>query len=170
MTTIDAGLVPAARPEDRADRETYLNVARTVKSWALTTDHKRIGVMYLISTVLALGLGGAFALVLRTEHLTPTRTIIDGEMYDRMFTMHGIVMVWVFMIPSIPAAFGNFLLPIMIGAKDVAFPRLNLASYYIYLAGAFWVLAALWYGGVDTGWTFYTPYVGSPGTELEFAL
>ncbi len=142
-----------------------------MKSWALTTDHKRIGVLYLVSTLFALFLGGAFALVLRTEHLTPTRTIIDAYTYNRMFTMHGIVMVWVFMIPSIPAAFGNFLLPIMIGAKDVAFPRLNLASYYIYLLGSFWVLAALWWGGVDTGWTFYTPYSAhSPSAVVPTVL
>jgi cytochrome c oxidase subunit 1 len=176
MTTIDAGLVPVPDPaagprEEIAVRATYLNAARTVRSWALTTDHKRIGVLYLVSTLLALFLGGAFALVLRTEHLTPTRTIIDAYTYNRMFTMHGIVMVWVFMIPSIPAAFGNFLLPIMLGAKDVAFPRLNLASYYIYVVGALWVLVALWWGGVDTGWTFYTPYSAhSPSAVVPTVL
>jgi cytochrome c oxidase subunit 1 len=155
MTTVDAGLIPVPEPEPRVlGRPSYLNAAHTVRSWVLTTDHKRIGVMYLVSTILALGLGGAFALVLRTEHLTPGPTIIDAQTYDRMFTMHGVAMVWLFMIPSIPAAFGNFLLPIMLGAKDVAFPRLNLLSYYIYLFGSMWVLAALWYGGVDTGWTF----------------
>ncbi len=155
MTTIDAGLVFPERTEHRA---TYLNAAHTVRSWALTTDHKRIGVMYLVSTTLALMLGGVFALVLRIEHLTPGPTIMDSYTYARMFTMHGVVMVWVFMIPSIPAAFGNFLLPIMLGAKDVAFPRLNLLSYYIYVVGAAWVLIALWMGGCDTGWTFYAPY------------
>jgi cytochrome c oxidase subunit 1 len=155
MTTIDVGVLPLPHP---SGRETYLNVAHTVKSWALTTDHKRIGILYLVTTVFSLMLGGLFALVLRTEHLTPDRTIMDAYTYNRMFTMHGIVMVWLFMIPSIPAAFGNFLLPIMIGAKDVAFPRLNLASYYIYLTGAVWVLVALWMGGCDTGWTFYAPY------------
>jgi cytochrome c oxidase subunit 1 len=174
MTTIDAGLlpVPGARDPAEASRPAnYLDVTTTVKSWALTTDHKRIGVLYFVSTILALGLGGAFALVMRTEHLTPTRTIIDAETYDRMFTMHGIVMVWLFMIPSIPAAFGNFMLPIMIGAKDVAFPRLNLASYYIYLAGSFWVLLALWIGGVDTGWTFYVPYSAhSPSAVVPTVL
>jgi cytochrome c oxidase subunit 1 len=157
MTTIDVGVLPV--PERKhVDRETYLNIAHTVKSWAVTTDHKRIGVLYLVTTVFALMLGGAFALALRTEHLTPGRTVMDAYTYNRMFTMHGIVMVWLFMIPSIPTAFGNFLLPIMIGAKDVAFPRLNLLSYYLYLAGVVWVLVALWMGGCDTGWTFYTPY------------
>jgi cytochrome c oxidase subunit 1 len=159
MTTFDAGLAPLPGPvPGQAYRETYLNVAHTVKSWALTTDHKRIGVLYLVSTTFAVLLGGVFALLLRIEHLSPGPTIMDAYTYDRMFTMHGVVMVWVFMIPSIPAAFGNFLLPIMVGAKDVAFPRLNLASYYIYVVGAAWVLIALWMGGSDTGWTFYTPY------------
>ncbi|HEY1692504.1 MAG TPA: cbb3-type cytochrome c oxidase subunit I [Polyangiaceae bacterium] len=156
MTTIDAGAVAIPLPPPA--RETYLNVARTVRSWALTTDHKRIGVMYLVTTVLMLGLGGSFALVLRTHLLSPKGLFLSSYAYDRAFTMHGIVMVWLFMIPSIPTAFGNFLLPIMIGAKDVAFPRLNLASYYIYLFGALWVIVALWAGGCDTGWTFYTPY------------
>jgi cytochrome c oxidase subunit I len=158
MTTIDVGFAPAAPERLSAPRETYLNIAHTARSWLLTTDHKRIGIMYLVTTTLALAAGGAFALLLRTEHLTPGPTLMDAYMYSRMFTMHGIVMVWLFMIPSIPTAFGNFLLPLMIGAKDVAFPRLNLLSYYIYLLGAIWVLAALWMGGCDTGWTFYTPY------------
>ena len=174
MTTIDAGLLPVPGARDPADASrpaNYLDATTTVRSWVLTTDHKRIGVLYFVSTTLALGLGGAFALVMRTEHLTPSRTIIDAETYDRMFTMHGIVMVWLFMIPSIPAAFGNFLLPIMIGARDVAFPRLNLASYYIYLAGSFWVLLALWIGGVDTGWTFYVPYSAhSPSAVVPTVL
>ena len=157
MTTIDAGNVP--RPREVAPvRETYVNIAHTVRSWALTTDHKRIGVLYLVSTVLMLALGGAFALVMRTHLLEPGGALLDRYTYNRAFTMHGIVMVWLFMIPSIPTAFGNFLLPIMIGAKDVAFPRLNLLSYYIYLFGALWVITALWMGGCDTGWTFYTPY------------
>jgi cytochrome c oxidase subunit 1 len=159
MTTIDVGAVPAPGAAGAFPiRETYLNVAHSVKSWALTTDHKRIGVMYLVSTIFTLALGGAFALILRTEHLSPTRTFLDAQTYNRMFTMHGIVMVWLFMIPSIPAAFGNFLLPIMIGAKDVAFPRLNLLSYYIYVVGSLWVIVALWMGSADTGWTFYMPY------------
>jgi cytochrome c oxidase subunit 1 len=159
MTTIDVGAIPA--PEPRAGfpyRETYINVAYSVRSWVLTTDHKRIGVMYLVSTIVMLAIGGTFALILRTEHLSPTKTFMDAYTYNRMFTMHGVVMVWLFMIPSIPTAFGNFLLPIMLGAKDVAFPRLNLLSYYIYLAGSLWVIIALWMGGADTGWTFYMPY------------
>jgi cytochrome c oxidase subunit 1 len=156
VTTVDTAVVPVAQEMPR--RETYLNIAHTVASWALTTDHKRIGVLYLVTTTAMLALGGVFALALRTELLTPGPTFMDAYTYNRAFTMHGIVMVWLFMIPSIPAAFGNFLLPIMLGAKDVAFPRLNLFSYYIYLAGALWVIVALWMGGCDTGWTFYTPY------------
>ena len=139
-------------------RRTYLNVVWTVRSWALTTDHKRIGILYLVSTTLMLALGGLFALLMRTHLLTPTGALFTPNGYDRAFTMHGIVMVWLFMIPSIPTAFGNFLLPIMIGAKDVAFPRLNLLSYWIYVVGATWVIVALWAGGCDTGWTFYAPY------------
>ncbi len=156
MTTLDAGTAP---PDYGVPARTnYLNAAFTVRSWLLTTDHKRIGVMYFVTTVIFLALGGAFALALRMEHLTPTRTFMDAYTYNRLFTMHGIVMVWLFMIPSIPAAFGNFLLPLMLGAKDVAFPRLNLLSYYIYVLGALWVVAAMWMGGCDTGWTFYAPY------------
>ncbi len=139
-------------------RESYLSIARTVGSWLVTTDHKRIGILYLVSVLFFLLVGGIFALALRVEHLTPGPTIMTAMTYNRMFTLHGVTMVWLFMIPSIPAAFGNFLLPIMIGAKDVAFPRLNLISYYIYVVGACVVLAAMLLGGVDTGWTFYAPY------------
>jgi cytochrome c oxidase subunit 1 len=168
MTTLEGALAPAG---EAAPRATYLNVAWTVRSWALTTDHKRIGVLYLVTTILGLALGGVFALVLRTELLTPGPTFLDAYTYNRAFTMHGIVMVWLFMIPSIPAAFGNFLLPLMIGAKDVAFPRLNLASYYIYVVGALWVVVAMWMGGADTGWTFYAPYsTHSPSAVVPTVL
>ncbi len=171
MTTTDAGAIPLMGPPPTPPGATALNVARTVASWALTTDHKRVGVLYLVTTVFALALGGVFAIVLRIEHLTPGPTIVDAYTYDRLFTMHGIVMVWLFMIPSIPAAFGNFILPLMIGAKDVAFPRLNLLSYYIYVLGALWVIVALWMGGCDTGWTFYTPYSAhSPSAVVPTVL
>jgi cytochrome c oxidase subunit 1 len=156
MSTIT---IPPYAAEPRArERESYISIARTVQSWLLTTDHKRIGILYLFSVCAMLTLGGVFALLIRIEHLTPERTIVDAMTYNRLFTMHGITMVWLFMIPSIPTVFGNFLLPIMIGAKDVAFPRLNLLSWYIFLFGACWVLAAMVWGGVDTGWTFYAPY------------
>lgn len=136
----------------------YLNARPGVWSWLTTTDHKRIGVLFFIGTTLSLILGGLYALVLRIELLTPGPTFVDAHSYGRLFTLHGIVMVWLFMIPSIPTVFGNFLLPIMIGARDLAFPRLNLASFYLYAIGSFIVLGALFFGGLDTGWTFYTPY------------
>src|SRR5262249_23270945 len=153
--------------DPKAESETYLTVTKTVWSWVATTDHKRIGLLYLFSTVIALAVGGVFALALRTEHLTPGPTIMDASTYNRMFTLHGVIMVWLFMIPAIPSIFGNFFLPIMIGAKDVAFPRLNLLSYYIYVSGSLFVLGAMIWGGVDTGWTFYPPYsTKSPSAVL----
>src|SRR5262249_28543117 len=131
------------------NESSYLTSTRTLVSWLTTTDHKRIGVMYLVTILPMLAVGGLFAMLLRIEHLSPGPTIMDALTYNRLFTLHGVTMVWLFMIPSIPAAFGNFLLPIMLGTKDVAFPRLNLASYYIYLLGALVVLGAMLGGGVD---------------------
>lgn len=143
----------------------------SLASWATTTDHKRIGIMFLAATTLAMALGGLFALIIRIEHLTPTATIVDAHTYARLFTLHGVVMVWLFMIPAIPSGFGNFVLPLMVGAKDVAFPRLNLASFYVFLLGAAIVLGSLWWGAVDTGWTFYTPYSArSPDAVLPAAI
>ncbi|HEY3668446.1 MAG TPA: cbb3-type cytochrome c oxidase subunit I, partial [Polyangiaceae bacterium] len=136
----------------------YATEQQTIRSWLLSTDHKRIGVLYFVATSLALALGGSFALLLRIEHLTPGPTIMTALTYNRLFTLHGVTMVWLFMIPSIPATFGNFLLPMQIGARDVAFPRLNLLSFWIYVLGALVVLGAMWLGALDTGWTFYTPY------------
>ena len=147
-------------------RTNYLNHETTIWSWLSTTDHKRIGVMFLVANLLALLLGGVLALVLRIEHLTPDQTIIDAATYNRVFTLHGVIMVWLFMIPSIPTAFGNFLVPIMLGAKDVAFPRLNLASFYIYLLGAAITLGGAIYSGADTGWTFYVPYSSTTMTPV----
>lgn len=114
----------------------YLNDDYSIVSWLTTTDHKRIGVLFFFGTSLSLALGGLFALLLRIEHLTPHATIVSAMTYNRLFTLHGVTMVWLFMIPSIPAVFGNFLLPLMLGARDVAFPRLNLASFWIYMIGA----------------------------------
>jgi cytochrome c oxidase subunit I len=136
----------------------YLTANRGPASWLLTIDHKRIGLMYLAMVSLAFLIGGTFALIIRTELWSRGKTIIDGETYNRIFTLHGAVMVFLFIIPSVPAALGNFFLPIMIGTKDVAFPRLNLLSFYIYLLGVSIVLLSLVLGAVDTGWTFYTPY------------
>ena len=136
----------------------YLNCSRGFWSWAATVDHKRIAIMYLISVLSAFLLGGVLALLIRMELWTPERTIMSHDTYNHTFTLHGAVMTFLFIIPSIPAALGNFLVPIMLGAKDVAFPRMNLASYYLWFIGAVFLLAAILLGGLDTGWTFYTPY------------
>ena len=136
----------------------YLRADTTLRSWLLTRDHKRIAIMFLVATAFSLLLGGIFALLLRLELLTPGRTIMGPNTYNRMFTLHGIVMVFMFMIPAIPTVFGNFLIPLMLGAKDVAFPRLNLASFYVYLTGAAFSLWAMIDGGADMGWTFYAPF------------
>ena len=149
------------------ERESYLNTKRGGWSWLFTLDHKRIGVMYLWSVLTAFLLGGVFALLVRLELLTPGRTIMDADTYNRSFTLHGAIMIFLFIIPAIPAALGNFVLPLMLGAKDVAFPRLNLASYYIYVFGALFALGSMVTGAVDTGWTFYTPYSTSTGGSVS---
>ena len=136
----------------------YITADYGWKSWLLTTDHKRIALLYLISITFFFFVGGAFAVLMRLELLTPGGDVVKAETYNKLFTMHGVVMVFFFLIPSIPATLGNFLLPLMIGAKDLAFPRLNLASWYIYVVGGLFTLFAVASGGVDTGWTFYTPY------------
>ena len=136
----------------------YLNADYSIKSWLLTTDHKRIAILYLISITVFFFLGGLFAMLIRLELLTPAGDLVLSDNYNKLFTMHGMVMIFLFLIPSIPSVFGNFLVPMMIGAKDLAFPKLNLASWYIYMLGACFILYAILTGGVDTGWTFYTPY------------
>jgi cytochrome c oxidase subunit I len=145
-----------AAPEVRTERN-YLNAKEGVLSWLLTTDHKRIGLLYIASITAFFFIGGFFALMMRLELLTPPSDLVSPETYNKLFTMHGIIMVWFFLIPSIPATLGNFILPMMIGAKDLAFPKLNLASWYIFNLGAAVTLYAIIRGGVDTGWTFYTP-------------
>ncbi len=137
---------------------TYLDVDRRVGSWLVTTDHKRIGILFIVTTTFFMFVGGFFALLLRLEHLTHDATIMGPHTYNRFFTLHGVIMVFLFMIPAIPSGFGNFLLPIMIGAKDVAFPRLNLVSFYLYALACVVVIGGALAGGADTGWTFYTPY------------
>ena len=136
----------------------YLNATYGLKSWLLTRDHKRIALLYLASVTVFFFLGGLFAVLIRLELLTPAGDLVQSETYNKLFTMHGVIMVFFFLIPSIPAVLGNFLIPMMIGAKDLAFPRLNLLSWYIYVAGGLFTLWAVVHGGVDTGWTFYTPY------------
>jgi cytochrome c oxidase subunit 1 len=144
--------------ETNGHSRNYLNAGFSAKSWLLTTDHKRIAILYLISITLFFFLGGLFAVFIRMELLTPQGDLMQSETYNKMFTMHGIVMIFFFLIPSIPAVLGNFLLPLMIGARDLAFPRINLLSWYIYMVGGLLTIAAIVFGGVDTGWTFYTPY------------
>lgn len=136
----------------------YLESGKGLKSWLFTLDHKRIGLMYLLFIIISFALGGLFAVALRFELLSPDKLLFTAKQYNQLFTLHGAVMVFLFIIPSIPAALGNFILPLQLGAKDVAFPRLNLASLYVYVLGACFALYSLFSGAVDTGWTFYTPY------------
>ena len=140
------------------ERKNYLNAEYGIRSWLLTTDHKRIALLYLLSITLFFFIGGFFALLIRLELLTPAGDMMTADMYNKAFTMHGQIMVFFFLIPSIPAVLGNFLIPMMIGAKDLAFPRINLLSWYIYVAAGILYLWCLVSGGVDTGWTFYTPF------------
>jgi len=148
----------------------YLNDGTTVRSWLLTVDHKRIALLYLISVLVAFALGGFFAMLIRLELLTPGPTIVGPLAYNRLFTLHGMVMIFLFMIPAIPGVFGNFMLPIMLGAKDVAFPKLNLLSWYLYIIGAAILLFGALHGGLDTGWTFYTPYSTTSSTAVSTCL
>jgi cytochrome c oxidase subunit 1 len=144
----------------------YLNADRGVWSWLTTVDHKRIAIMYLVSVLIAFLLGGIFAMAVRVELLTPDATVMGANTYNRMFTLHGMVMIFLFMIPAVPGVFGNFFLPLMLGAKDVAFPKLNLLSLYLYWTGATIALVGMIMGGTDTGWTFYAPYSTSTPTTL----
>jgi cytochrome c oxidase subunit 1 len=154
MTTLDARPTIAAEAPDN-----YLTFRRGILSWLLTLDHKRIGVMYLVAVLASFFAGGVMALLIRTKLLFPGEVEwMTAEQYNQAFTLHGAIMVFLVIIPSIPAALGNFVLPIMLGAKDVAFPRLNLFSFYLWLAGAACAVYSLLAGGFDTGWTFYTPY------------
>jgi cytochrome c oxidase subunit I len=144
-----------------ATKKNYLNQTEGLKSWLLTHDHKRIAILYLLGVTFYFALGGIFAVLIRLELATPAGDLVESNTYNKLFTMHGVIMVFIFLVPSIPAVFGNFLIPLMIGAKDVAFPRVNLLSWYIYMLGGMFVLTVLFFGGVDTGWTFYTPFSSS---------
>jgi cytochrome c oxidase subunit 1 len=150
----------------------YLNNGHGLASWLLTKDHKRIAIMYLISISVMFFLGGLFAVAIRLELATPQGDFVAADTYNKFFTAHGVIMVFFFLIPSIPAVLGNFLIPPMIGAKDLAFPRINLLSLYIYWIGGIFTLYAMLAGGVDTGWTFYTPYsaTGSNSNVVPVAL
>src|SRR5262245_35803067 len=153
---------PQAAPPPATPEVNYLNVAYGIKSWLLTTDHKRIALLYLVSVTLMFFVGGAMATLIRLHLLTPNQTPDSGlttaDGYNKLFTMHGVIMVWFFLLPVIPTVLGNFLLPMMIGARDLAFPRLNLASWYVFIVAAGFTFWALLAGGADTGWTFYTPF------------
>ena len=145
--------------EEAPARADYLDADYSLKSWLLTTDHKRIGLLYMASITFFFFVGGAAATIMRLELMTPKGDILgSSDTYNRMFTAHGVVMIFFFLVPSIPAVLGNFLIPLMIGARDLAFPRLNLLSWYIYMIGAAIATSVLIFGGVDTGWTFYTPF------------
>jgi cytochrome c oxidase subunit I len=136
----------------------YLDDGYTLRSWLTTHDHKRIAILYAIGITGFFFIGGAAATLIRLELATPAGDLVSNDTYNKLFTAHGVIMVWLFLIPSIPSVMGNFMLPLMIGARDLAFPRLNLLSWYLYMGGGILTLAALFLGGVDTGWTFYTPY------------
>jgi cytochrome c oxidase subunit 1 len=137
--------------------ESYLEDGTSLSSWLLTHDHKRIAVLYCLSITAFFFIGGAGAALIRLNLLTPQGALLDAETYNRTFTLHGVVMVWLFLVPSIPTTFGNFMLPLMLGARDLAFPRLNLLSWYLFVASGLIILAGLIGGSVSTGWTFYEP-------------
>ncbi len=143
-----------------------------IKAWILSTDHKRIGILYLIALLSFFAVGVTFGFLIRLELLTPGRTIVDAQTYNEFFTLHGVIMIFLFVIPGLPAVFGNFFLPILIGAKDVAFPRLNLLSWYLYVTGGLLVLLSILLPGgpADTGWTFYIPYSVRTGTNVIFTM
>ncbi len=147
-------MITAAVPE----REHYLNASYGIKSWLFTKDHKRIALLYLATITLFFFIGGIFATVIRIELLTPQGDLVSSDTYNKLFTMHGVIMVFFFLIPSIPATLGNFFMPMMLGARDLAFPRINLLSWYLLVIGGLFAMFAMLAGGVDTGWTFYTPY------------
>ncbi|HTL66050.1 MAG TPA: cytochrome c oxidase subunit I [Lacunisphaera sp.] len=156
--------VPGPRPPD------YLAAGHTIGSWLLTLDHKRIGLLYLFAITFFFAIAAFAAALMRIELLTPAGDLVTSETYNRLFTLHGVTMVWFFLIPSIPATLGNFVIPLMIGARDVAFPRLNLASWYIFMLGGLFTLYAIVMGGVDTGWTFYTPYSSTYSNSHVMAM
>ncbi|MBL8858409.1 MAG: cytochrome c oxidase subunit I [Planctomycetes bacterium] len=145
-------------PDSGRETSTYLNNGYGWKSWLFTIDHKRIAILYLVSISFFFAIGGVFATLMRLELATPKGDMLQSDTYNKLFTMHGLVMIFFFLVPSIPAVLGNFLMPIMIGAKDLAFPKINLLSWYIYVVGGAATLYVALTGGVDTGWTFYTPY------------
>ncbi len=167
MSTIDTTKSTAGGGAAHVDN--YLTHSSGIMSWMGTLDHKRIGIMYLISILTAFFLGGMFATLVRLELMFPGEQILTQDQYNMVFTLHGAIMVFLVIIPSVPASLGNFVLPIMLGAKDVAFPRLNLFSYYLWVTGAVLAVSSIFFGGVDTGWTLYVPY-STTGTQMDGIL
>lgn len=157
MLDVKTGSGAVGASEGHDSKVNYLNHVNTAASWFLTLDHKRIALLYLVVTSFMFVLGGAYAGVIRAELITPKGDFVSSDFYNKSFTAHGVIMVFFVLIPAIPSVIGNFCLPLMLGAKDVAFPRINLISWYVYMAGASFTLFALISGGVDSGWTFYTP-------------
>ncbi|MGB1274488.1 MAG: cytochrome c oxidase subunit I, partial [Nannocystaceae bacterium] len=148
----------------------YLKAKKGIMSWLVTVDHKRLGLMYLASVLFFFMVAGILAITLRTELFTPGQDFMSAQTYNKVFTLHGAIMVFLFIIPSVPAALGNFLLPLMLGAKDVAFPKLNLLSFYVFSVAAIMFIATLLLGSLDTGWTFYTPYSATTGGAATLAV
>ena len=146
----------------------FLNVKKGIASWLFTLDHKRIGLLYLFSIGIFFLVAAGLGVLMRLELISPGRDLIDAQTYNQVFTLHGVIMIFLFIIPSIPAVFGNFVLPLLLGTDDVAFPRLNLLSWWLYVTGAFFALFTLVYGDgpADTGWTFYAPYSVKTGTNV----
>ncbi len=157
-----------AASEERSESKTYLEHEATVWGWLTTKDHKKIGILYLVSLAVVFLVAGLLAMAVRLELFSPDFSIMSADAYNQTFTLHGIMMVFLFIVPSIPAILGNFVLPLQIGAKDVAFPRLNLASWYVYMAGGLLTVGAILVGQIDTGWTFYTPYSSQAGGAVLF--
>ena len=168
MTTTTIDDAPFIEPSTTG-RRNYLNDEYGVLSWLLTRDHKRIAILYLFSVTIFFIVGGIFAFLMRLELLTPEGDMFTSDQYNKLFTLHGIVMIFFFLIPAIPAVIGNFILPIMLGAKDLAFPKINLASWYIYMIGGIFGIVVIVTGGVDTGWTFYTPFSTQYSNTKVFA-
>lgn len=162
----------AANPEEKSFYQVSTNKHTGILSWLLTVDHKRIGIMYLIAILSFFLVGVTIGLFMRWELMFPGKTIMEAQTYNTLFTLHGVIMIFLFIIPGLPAIFGNFFLPIHIGARDVAFPRLNLLSFYIYVIGAILVLVSLFLPGgpIDTGWTFYIPYSVRTSTNVSMAI
>ncbi len=155
IATVEPPALPTPPEEPPAS---YLNASRGVLSWLLTKDHKRIALLYLITVTAMFFIGGLAITIVRLNLMTPRGGLVDADTYNRLFTLHGVIMVFFFLVPVVPTVLGNFFLPMMIGAKDLAFPRINLLSWYLFVIGGSWTLFAMLAGGVDTGWTFYTPY------------